>query len=147
MIEDYWRIWEAGRARNDPRFLGEDPLVGSTRHVVIAESDAEAVALARRAFVAYAEHFYCTDPRLGPHASPAALVMPGGTNFETMREAGQVLAGSPSRRCATRCGAIWRRSGPKHNYLCGAFQWGDLTTDEARRSLDLFAAEVKPALS
>ena len=96
MIEDYWRIWEAGRARNDPRFLGEDPLVGSTRHVVIAESDAEAVALARRAFVAYAEHFYCTDPRLGPHASPAALVMPGGTNFETMREAGQVLAGSPA---------------------------------------------------
>ena len=73
MIEDYWRIWEAGRARNDPRFLGEDPLVGSTRHVVIAESDAEAVSLARRAFVAYAEHFYCTDPRLGPAASPAAL--------------------------------------------------------------------------
>jgi hypothetical protein len=37
--------------------------------------------------------------------------------------------------------------GPKHNYLCGAFQWGDLTTDEARRSLDLFAADVRPALT
>jgi hypothetical protein len=37
--------------------------------------------------------------------------------------------------------------GPKHNYLCGAFQWGDLTTEEARRSLDLFASEVRPALS
>ena len=72
--------------------------------------------------------------------------MPGGTNFDTMREAGQVLAGSPPQ-CATRCGAIWRAVGPKHNYLCGAFQWGDLTTEEARRSLDLFAAEVKPALS
>ena len=68
MIDEYWRIWEAGRARNDPRFLGDEPLVGSTRHIVIAESDAEAVSLARRAFVAYAEHFYCTDPRLGPHA-------------------------------------------------------------------------------
>ena len=146
MIEDYWRIWEAGRARNDPRFLGEDPLVGSTRHVVIAESDAEAVSLARRAFVAYAEHFYCTDPRLGPHASPAALVMPGGTNFETMREAGQVLAGS----VATVRDALRRylaAVGPRHNYLCGAFQWGDLTTDEARRSLDLFAAEVKPRIA
>ncbi len=145
MIEDYWRIWEAGRARNDPRFLGEDPLVGSTRHVVIAESDAEAVSLARRAFVAYAEHFYCTDPRLGPHASPAALVMPGGTNFETMREAGQVLAGS----VATVRDALRRylaAVGPRHNYLCGAFQWGDLTTEEARRSLDLFATEVRPAL-
>ena len=103
------------------------------------------MALARRAFVAYAEHFYCTDPRLGPHASPAALVMPGGTNFETMREAGQVLAGSP----ATVRDALRRylaAVGPRHNYLCGAFQWGDLTTEEARRSLDLFAAEVKPAL-
>jgi hypothetical protein len=36
--------------------------------------------------------------------------------------------------------------GPHHNYLCGAFQWGDLSTDEARRSLDLFATEVRPAL-
>jgi alkanesulfonate monooxygenase SsuD/methylene tetrahydromethanopterin reductase-like flavin-dependent oxidoreductase (luciferase family) len=146
MIEEYWRIWEAGRARKDPRFLGDDPLVGSTRHVVIAETDKEAVALARRAFVAYAEHFYCTDPRLGPHASPAALPMPGGTNFDTMREAGQVLAGS----VATVRDALRRYLevvGPKHNYLCGAFQWGDLTTDEARRSLDLFAAEVRPALS
>ena len=85
MVDQYWQIWEAGRERKDPRFLGEDPLVGSTRHVVIAESEKEAVALARRAFIAYAEHFYCTDPRLGPHATPAALPMPGGTNFDTMR--------------------------------------------------------------
>jgi hypothetical protein len=72
--------------------------------------------------------------------------MPGGTNFDTMREAGQVLAGS----VATVRDALRRylaSVGPKHNYLCGAFQWGDLTTEEARRSLDLFASEVRPALS
>ena len=146
MVEQYWQIWEAGRARQDPRFLGDDPLVGSTRHMVIADTDAEAVSLARRAFVAYADHFHCTDPRLGPHANPAALPMPGGTNFDTMREAGQVMAGS----VATVRDALQRylaAVGPKHNYLCGAFQWGDLTTEEARHSLDLFAAEVKPALS
>ena len=97
MVEHYWRIWEAGRARNDPRFLGEDPLVGSTRHVVIAESDAEAVSLARRAF-----HRLCRALLLHRSAAragcriPAALPMPGGTNFDTMREAGQVLAGSPA---------------------------------------------------
>jgi len=63
-----------------------------------------------------------------------------------MREAGQVLAGS----AATVRDALRRylaTVGPKHNYLCGAFQWGDLTTEEARRSLNLFAAEVRPALS
>ena len=82
------------------------------------------------------------DCRIPPHcrcrAAPTSM---------TMREAGQVLAGSPSRQCAMRCGAIVAAVGPKHNYLCGAFQWGDLTTEEARRSLDLFAAEVRPALS
>jgi len=145
MVEQYWQIWEAGRERNDPRFLGDDPLVGSTRHVVIAETDKEAVAVARRAFVAYAEHFYCTDPRLGP-GSPPGLPARGGTNFDAMCAAGQVLAGSPTTvRDALR--RYVETVGPKHNYLCGAFQWGDLTTDEARRSLDLFAAEVRPALS
>jgi alkanesulfonate monooxygenase SsuD/methylene tetrahydromethanopterin reductase-like flavin-dependent oxidoreductase (luciferase family) len=144
MVEQYWQIWDAGRQRNDPRFLGDDPLVGSTRHMVIAETDAEAVTLAKRAFVAYAEHFYCTDPRLGPAPTPG-LPSRGGTNFELMREAGQVLVGSP----ATVRDALRRyveTVGPKHNYLCGAFQWGDLTSEEARRSLDLFAAEVRPAL-
>ena len=52
MVEQYWQIWEAGRARKDPRFMGEDPLVGSTRHIVVADTDAEALSLARRAFVA-----------------------------------------------------------------------------------------------
>jgi alkanesulfonate monooxygenase SsuD/methylene tetrahydromethanopterin reductase-like flavin-dependent oxidoreductase (luciferase family) len=144
MVEQYWRIWEAGRERNDPRFRGDDPLVGSTRHVVIAETDAEAVSLAKRAFVAYAEHFYCTDPRLGPAPNPG-LPARGGTNFDAMREAGQLLAGSS----ATVRDALRRyveTVGPKHNYLCGAFQWGDLTSEEARRSLDLFATEVRPAL-
>jgi hypothetical protein len=37
------------------------------------------------------------------------------------------------------------RSGGSH--LCAVFQWGDLTTEEARHSLDLFAKEVKPALT
>ena len=76
----------------------------------------------------------------------AALPLPGGVNVEAMLEAGQVLAGS----AATVRDALRRfvaAVGPKHNYLCAAFQWGDLTTEEARRSLDLFAAEVRPALS
>ncbi len=145
-IEQYWQIWEAGKARHDPRFLGEDPLVGSTRHLVIADTDAEALALARRAFRAYAEHFHATEVRVdGGLPNFGALPRPGGTNAEDMIKAGLVLAGSP----ATVRDTLRRflgSTGPKHNYLVGAFQWGDLTTEEAGHSLDLFAAEVKPAL-
>jgi alkanesulfonate monooxygenase SsuD/methylene tetrahydromethanopterin reductase-like flavin-dependent oxidoreductase (luciferase family) len=146
-VEQYWQIWQAGRARQDPRFLGEDPLVGSTRHLVLADSDADALALARRAYRAYAEHFHATEVRIaGGVPKNAALPHPGGVNFDEMIAAGQVLAGSPST-VRDRLRRFVSAVGPQHNYLCGAFQWGDLTTEEARRSLDLFAAEVKPALT
>ncbi|HUD62717.1 MAG TPA: LLM class flavin-dependent oxidoreductase [Acetobacteraceae bacterium] len=147
LVEQYWQIWQAGRARQDPRFLGDDPMVGSTRHIVIADSDAEALSLARRAFRAYAEHFHATEVRIEgglPHFG--ALPRPGGVNADELIEAGLVLAGSP----ATVRDQLRRyvdAMGPRHNYLVGAYQWGDLTTDEARRSLDLFATEVKPALA
>ena len=147
MVEQYWQIWQAGRARQDPRFLGEDPLVGSTRHIVVADTDAEAVSLARRAFSAYADHFHATEVRIEggvPHYG--ALPRPGGVNADAMLEAGHVLAGSAST-VRDRLRRFVDAIGPLHNYLCAAFQWGDLTTEEARHSLDLFATEVKPALT
>ena len=146
-VELFWRIWDAGRARQDPRFMGDDPMVGSTRHVVIAENDAEAVALARRAFRAYAEHFHATEVRVGGGLpSFGALPRPGGINADEMMEAGLVLAGSAST-VRDKLRRFVDAVGPQHNYLVAAFQWGDLTTEEAGRSLDLFATEVKPALS
>ena len=37
--------------------------------------------------------------------------------------------------------------GPGYNYLVTALQWGDLTHDEAMRSMKLYAEEVMPALA
>jgi alkanesulfonate monooxygenase SsuD/methylene tetrahydromethanopterin reductase-like flavin-dependent oxidoreductase (luciferase family) len=74
-----------------------------------------------------------------------ALPRPGGVNAEAMMESGLVLAGSAST-VRDRLRRFADAVGPRHNYLVGAFQWGDLTTEEATRSLDLFATEVKPAL-
>jgi alkanesulfonate monooxygenase SsuD/methylene tetrahydromethanopterin reductase-like flavin-dependent oxidoreductase (luciferase family) len=120
--------------------------VGSTRHIVIADTDAEALALARRAFRVYAEHFHATEVRLaGGLPSFATLPQAGGVNFDDMLQAGLVLAGSAATvRDTLR--RFMNAVGPQHNYLVGSFQWGDLSTDEARHSLDLFATEVKPAL-
>ncbi len=146
-IEEYWRIWQAGRERRDPRFLGDDPLVGSTRHIVIADTDAEALSLARRAFRAYAEHFHATEVRIeGGLPSYGALPRPGGVNADELIDAGLVLAGSPST-VRDKLIRYTEAIGPGHNYLVGAYQWGDLTTEEAGHSLDLFATEVKPALA
>jgi len=145
-VDQFWKIWDAGRARQDARYLGDDPLVGSTRHIVVADTDAEARALARRAFVAYAEHFHATSLRIeGGQPSFAALPRAGGVNVEEILEAGVVLAGSPGT-VRDRLRRFLDTVGPRHNYLVGAFQWGDLSHEEASRSLDLFATEVKPAL-
>ena len=145
-IAQYWKIWEAGRARQDPRYLGEDPMVGSTRHLIVADTDAEAVALARRAFRAYAEHFHATETRLdGGHPAFGGLPRPGGVNFDEMLQAGVVMAGSAAT-LRDKLRRFLDAVGPQHNYLVGAFQWGDLSHEEAGHSLDLFAAEVKPAL-
>ena len=147
MVDQYWQIWEAGRASLDPRFLGDPPMVGSTRHIVIADTDAEALALARRAFSAYAEHFHATEVRIeGGQPHYGALPRPGGVNADDMIDAGHVLAGSAST-VRDKLRRFVDAIGPRHNYLCGAFQWGDLSTEEARHSLDLFGSEVKPALS
>jgi alkanesulfonate monooxygenase SsuD/methylene tetrahydromethanopterin reductase-like flavin-dependent oxidoreductase (luciferase family) len=147
MVEQYWQIWQAGRTRQDPRFLGEDPLVGSTRHIVVADTDAEALSLARRAFRAYADHFHATEVRIeGGVPQYGGLPRPGGVNADAMLESGHVLAGSASS-VRDRLRHFVDAIGPQHNYLCAAFQWGDLTTEEARHSLDLFATEVKPALT
>ena len=124
LVEQYWQIWQAGRARQDPRFLGDDPMVGSTRHIVIADSDADALSLARRAFRAYAEHFHATEVRVEgglPHFG--ALPRPGGVNADELIEAGLVLAGSP----ATVRDQLRRyvdAMGPRHNYLVGAYPVG-----------------------
>jgi len=145
-IDGYWKIWEAGRARRDARYLGEDPMVGSTRHLVVADTDAEAVALARRAFRAYAEHFHATETRIeGGQPGFGALPHPGGVNFDDLLQAEVVLAGSAATLRNKLCRFL-EAVGPRHNYLVGAFQWGDLSHEEAGHSLDLFATEVKPAL-
>jgi alkanesulfonate monooxygenase SsuD/methylene tetrahydromethanopterin reductase-like flavin-dependent oxidoreductase (luciferase family) len=145
-IDHYWKIWEAGRARRDPLYLGEDPMVGSTRHLVVANTDAEAIALARRAFRAYAEHFHATETRIGGgQPSFGALPSPGGVNFDDLLQADVVMAGSAAT-LRDRLRRFLDAVGPRHNYLVGAFQWGDLSHEEAGHSLDLFATEVKPAL-
>jgi alkanesulfonate monooxygenase SsuD/methylene tetrahydromethanopterin reductase-like flavin-dependent oxidoreductase (luciferase family) len=142
--EAYWRAWEAGRASGKPIFQRE-PRVGSTRHLLVAETDAEAKAIARRAWEAYGEHFFATDLRnLGQTRDPQAYS--AGADPESQIESGALLVGSPST-VRDKLNAYLEDVYPLHNYLVAAFQWGDLTHAEALHSLHLYAAEVMPALA
>jgi alkanesulfonate monooxygenase SsuD/methylene tetrahydromethanopterin reductase-like flavin-dependent oxidoreductase (luciferase family) len=96
----------------------------------------------------YAEHFNATSTRIDGHALERSASLSSGSteDIDARIAAGVLLVGSPSTvRDALH--SYLDRVGPGHNYLVAAFQWGDITHAEAMRSLDLYAAEVVPALA
>ena len=115
------------------------PLMGLGRFIVVADTDAEALALARRAY-----------PRWHRRASPTCT---GGTiitamhprppDFDGIAEVGQGVAGSP-RTVAAFLREQLAATGS--NYCVGQFAFGDLSLAETQRSIALFARDVMPEL-
>jgi alkanesulfonate monooxygenase SsuD/methylene tetrahydromethanopterin reductase-like flavin-dependent oxidoreductase (luciferase family) len=142
VYEDFWQRWEQRRASGSPLHQRE-PKVGSTRHLVVADSDEQARAIARRAWRVYQDHFFATEVRSQGQRMPRTSA---GDNADLRMDAGQLLAGSP-RTVRKSLEQFLTEAGPRHTYLAAAFQWGDVTHTEAMRSLQLYAAEVMPALA
>jgi alkanesulfonate monooxygenase SsuD/methylene tetrahydromethanopterin reductase-like flavin-dependent oxidoreductase (luciferase family) len=142
-FEEYWRIWAEGRATGNPLFQRE-PRVGSTRHLVVADTDDAARAIGRRAWDVYGQHFFATDVRVMGRTMERKGSRHGADPDQQI-DSGALVVGSPST-VRDRLLAYLDRVGPQHNYLVAAFQWGDMTHAEAMRSLQLYASEVMPAL-
>jgi len=115
------------------------PLMGLGRFIVVADTDAEALAIARRAYPRWYDSFtflHRLHGRLNAHPRPAT--------FDGLAEAGQGVAGAPAT-----VAAFLRRelSATRSNYCVGQFAFGDLSEAEIRRSIDLFAGDVMPELT
>jgi len=119
---------------------GEAPLpkLGLGRFIVVAETDTDALALARRAYPKWHDAFTFL-PRLHKivqqHPRPA--------DWDTLTGRGQGFAGSPASVTA------WLRDQLQEtgtNYVVGQFAFGDLTPEEFTHSVELFAMHVMPAL-
>jgi alkanesulfonate monooxygenase SsuD/methylene tetrahydromethanopterin reductase-like flavin-dependent oxidoreductase (luciferase family) len=114
------------------------PKLGLGRFVVVAPTDAEAMALARRAYLVWHASFTHLFRRHG-----RAQSHPRPPTFDQVVERGQGIAGTPatvadflgSQLDETRC-----------NYFVGQFAFGDLRPAECLRSIGLFASDVMPAL-
>jgi alkanesulfonate monooxygenase SsuD/methylene tetrahydromethanopterin reductase-like flavin-dependent oxidoreductase (luciferase family) len=113
--------------------------LGVSRFIVIAESDQEALTIARRAYPVWHNHFYFLFYLLG-----GKPVHPRPAEFDKMMEIGQAVAGSPET-VRTFLQAQIEESAA--NYLVGQFAFGDLTLAESLRTVDLFKKEVMPKLS
>jgi alkanesulfonate monooxygenase SsuD/methylene tetrahydromethanopterin reductase-like flavin-dependent oxidoreductase (luciferase family) len=115
------------------------PLMGLGRFVVVAETDAAALAIARRAYPRWHDSFtflHRMHGRLNVHPRPPT--------FDGLAEAGQGVAGS-----AATVMAFLRRELAEtgSNYCVCQFAFGDLSQAEILRSIELFARDVMPALT
>ena len=134
-----------GAAQPKPEFKG-GAAIGILRHIVVADTDAEAQRIAKPAF-----EYHLNSLNWLRKAAVAAggsdlvtrLNIRRGTTFEECVANGMVLAGSP----ATVRAAIERESAELGtNYLLAYLFFGTLSYADAKRSLDLFATEVMPHL-
>jgi alkanesulfonate monooxygenase SsuD/methylene tetrahydromethanopterin reductase-like flavin-dependent oxidoreductase (luciferase family) len=134
ITDRYRREWQAlGR---DPVKL---PLLGMSRHIVIGETDAEALMTARRAYARWYDSFTYLWRLHG--VAPISAAYP--PTVEESMAIGMSFVGSAATVRAKLNEAI---ATTDVNYLLLRFAFGDMTLTEALRSVELFARDVRPAL-
>jgi alkanesulfonate monooxygenase SsuD/methylene tetrahydromethanopterin reductase-like flavin-dependent oxidoreductase (luciferase family) len=134
----------ADRYREEWERLGrgpaELPLIGMARHMILAASEAEALALGRPAYDTWYRSFMLLWDRFG--TKPPNVVLP--REFDEFVRAGFALIGRPESVLEALHEQI-AASGV--NYLLCRFAFGDLPYEASRRSVDLFVGEVMGQLA
>ena len=135
ITDTYRQAWRA-RGLDDSTI----PRMGMSRHIVLAETDAEALSIARRAYANWHQSFMFLWDRRGSRPPNAAYP----DSFDELVTRGLAVAGSPSsvrdtlRRQAADAGV---------NYLLCRFAFGDIRRDEVEASVTMFAREIMPAFA
>jgi alkanesulfonate monooxygenase SsuD/methylene tetrahydromethanopterin reductase-like flavin-dependent oxidoreductase (luciferase family) len=117
--------------------LGRDPeatLIGVSRHVVVADTDAEALAIARRAYPRWRESFR-------RHGAEPRVIGIYPETFDALMELGNGIAGSPQTVRRWLADEIAANQG---NYFAPHLMFGDYPVEQALRSIELFATKVMP---
>jgi alkanesulfonate monooxygenase SsuD/methylene tetrahydromethanopterin reductase-like flavin-dependent oxidoreductase (luciferase family) len=115
------------------------PFMGVSRHVVVAETEAEALEVARPAYRLWRSSFMKLWLQHGQLPAPHAIFP---ETFEEAERAGRALAGTPAT-LRDRLHSLHAESGV--NYVLCRFAFGDMPREAALRSVALFAREVMPA--
>src|SRR5437867_8327747 len=127
LVDSYFGSWTG---RDDVR-----PFVGAQRHVYVAETDSEAMAIARPAY----KHWYDNLTSLWRKFN--TVPMRFADSLERAVEIDAAIVGSP----ATVRAELERHVATSGvNYFVGRFVYGDLSHAHALSSLELFAREVMP---
>src|SRR5919198_7124 len=120
---------------------GEAPLpkIGIGRFVFVADTNAEALRVARRAYAKWHASFVYLSQLMGwkhRHPRPA--------EFDAIAADGRAVAGTPESVLQYVQDQV-RATGA--NYFVGQFAFGDLTQEETLHSIALFSRQVMPRLA
>jgi alkanesulfonate monooxygenase SsuD/methylene tetrahydromethanopterin reductase-like flavin-dependent oxidoreductase (luciferase family) len=173
-VPRYRAAWDEHQGAGTRTVQGDEPLIGLVVHLLVAETNEEAIAAATPAWEKY--RWNLAAPRrleaerrgltqFQHHAKDGSFGFvgerPGGLPIREMRRdidaelerfdqqkrrphpnrlGGVALAGTPA--AVREYMDEYVATGA--NYLVCSFQWGDLSHEQALRSIELFAAEVMP---
>ena len=125
-----------------PEFSG-GAAIGALRQIVVAETDAEALRIARPAAEKHLEELNHLRNAHGINEFSSRLNVPRAASLEGMMAEGTVIAGSPKTvlaEIARQCETLGT------NYVLGYMMFGSMRIEDALRSLELFRSEVMPAI-
>jgi alkanesulfonate monooxygenase SsuD/methylene tetrahydromethanopterin reductase-like flavin-dependent oxidoreductase (luciferase family) len=134
VTDRYRQEWATAGNRAD-----DIPLMGMTRTIIVGESEAEALAIGRRAHRRWYESFMLLWNKHGTR--PMNAFYPD--NFDEARQRGFALAGTPAM---VRDGLLRQFAEARVNYLVCRFAFGDMALAESLRSLELFHRAVMPEI-
>jgi alkanesulfonate monooxygenase SsuD/methylene tetrahydromethanopterin reductase-like flavin-dependent oxidoreductase (luciferase family) len=172
-VPRYRAAWEEHQGKGTRTVQGEEPMIGLVVHLVVADTDEEALAAATPAWEKY--RWNLAAPRR-LEAEKRNLTQFMSTKDGSFGFVGERPAGLPARELRrdidaelerfdqvkrgthpNRIGGVALAGSPKAvceymdeylatgaNYFVCSFQWGDLSHAQAMRSIDLFAREVMP---
>jgi alkanesulfonate monooxygenase SsuD/methylene tetrahydromethanopterin reductase-like flavin-dependent oxidoreductase (luciferase family) len=120
----------------------ELPLMGVSRHIVIAETRKEALEIARRGYHKWRDSFLVLWRKHNMQLPNPNALFP--EQFEEAEAQGRAVAGTPDHvrefiQTSIDEGGL--------NYLLCRFAFGDITCDEALQSVELFTRHVQPAIT
>ena len=173
-VPPYRAAWEEHQGAGVRTVQGEEPMIGLVVHLVVAETDEEAIRIATPAWEKY--RWNLAAPRrleaekrnltqfLSSKDGSFGFVgeRPAGLPTRELRrdidsELERFDQQKPGRAHPNRVGGVALAGSPAAvreymdeylttgaNYFVCSFQWGDLTHAQTMRSLELFATEVMP---
>lgn len=136
MIAGYREAYAA--CHGDPAAM---PRLGVGRHVVVAESDAEARAIAAPAFARWRASFVHLWEARGAE-NPFVKGFP--SDWDALEATGAAVAGSPAR---VRDFIAAEAEEAGYTYFLAQLAFGDMPLAAAQRSAELFGNEVMPAFA